>query len=117
MAQFDPDTIDEILRVLGYQEPYERILKSTLVEQNFAETVIDRAEVILPQLAKIDQQLFNSLEDTMAIDVGELRLNYPQHYAMLRRQARSLLAELAHLVGMAVIYNKYGNGSASVSYW
>ena len=123
MALFDTDDSHEILRVLGYTVPYTRLFLDNLSEQDFPDTVIDRVGTILTQIENIDKQIFASLPDTMAKEVGELTLNYRQHYAMLRGQARMLIAEIATLTGVQALdsaFSKYGGvggGAVALAYW
>jgi hypothetical protein len=119
---FDADDANEIIRVLGYQVPYERLYADQFQYKEFAETYIDRALAILPLLTSIDKQLIEMLPDSMAVEVGELKLNYRQHKQLLLSQATALLNELAGLVGLQVAYNKYSGAGANVcggnvSYW
>jgi hypothetical protein len=123
MALFDTDTCHEILRVLGYTVPYTRIYLDNLEAQDFPDTVVDRVGTILAQIENIDKQIFASLPDTMAKEVGELVLNYRQHYAMLRGQARMLLKEISTLTGvnaLSTAFDKYGGvggGAIALAYW
>jgi hypothetical protein len=123
MALFDTDDCHEILRVLGYTVPYTRIYLDNLAAQDFPDTVVDRVGAILTQIENIDKQIYASLPDTMAKEVGELVLNYRQHYAMLRGQARMLVQEISGLVGVcaqAQAFSKYGGvggGAIALSYW
>lgn len=120
MAQFDLDEANEIIRVLGYQVPYDRLYSDQFEHREFPDTYVDRALAILPLLVSIDKQLIEMLPDSMAVEVGELKLNYRQHKKLLIEQAIGLLNELAGLVGLQVAYNKYaaaGNCMTGVSYW
>lgn len=117
MAQFDVDDANEIIRTLGYQVPYDRLYSDQFEHREFPETYIDRALAILPLLRSIDQQLIEMLPDSMAVEVGELKLSYSQHRRMLRSQATELLQELANLVGLQIARNKYRSGNPAVSYW
>jgi hypothetical protein len=123
MALFDTDDCHEILRVLGYTVPYTRLVLDNLSEVDFPDTVVDRVGTILTQIENIDKQIFASLPDTMAKEVGELALNYRQHYAMLRGQARMLISEIATLTGVPArenAFSKYGGiggGAIALAYW
>lgn len=122
MALFDTDDCHEILRVLGYAVPYTRTYLDNLALQDFPDTVVDRVGAILTQIENIDKQIYASLPDTMAKEVGELVLNYHQHYAMLRGQGRILVQEVAALVGMYAqpeAFSKYGGigGGVALAYW
>ena len=117
MAQFVREDCEEILRLLGYTVPYDRLIRDNLQNTEFTETVIDRALEIFKLLKDVDQQLVDLLPDSMAVVVGELKLSYPQHKRLLKDQASEWLAELANLVGMPIRNDKYRSSVGTVSYW
>ncbi len=127
MPTFTADQQAKLRLVLGYAS------KSSLLTNDFQESrtqaVIDRALAIVDELTRpanpatedqggIDAKLSAATSDSMAMQVGDLKLSYVQHVAHLNFEGSRLLCELGQILGIEPIYNKYKTtGKARKSYW
>jgi hypothetical protein len=62
-------------------------------------------------LDKVDIGLSGVVTDGMAEQVGDLRLNYSKHTALLRQEGSRLLNMIASLSGIPVLYDRFKAGS------
>lgn len=128
MPNFTQPQQDKLRVVLGYGS-LSNILVTELQEVR-SQAVIDHSLELLDDLTRpanealgdsggVDAKLKAAQSDSMAQTVGNLRLSYPRHVAHLKSEGSRALKELAHMLGIALAYNKYsGGGSVSkVSYW
>ncbi len=80
-----------------------------------------RVDRLLQDLQEIDEMLKNALRDSMAVEVGELTVNYGNHIAQLKNEGSTKLRELSVITGIPLLFDKYsgrgandGNGSRTV---
>lgn len=128
MATFTESQQNKLKILLGYAS-VPHLLTGELQDDRPQE-MLDQALLILDELTRpandaigdqggIDAKLSAATSDSMASSVGNLRLNYSRHTNHLKSEGTRLLTELAMLLGVRLLYNKYaGGGSASKrSYW
>lgn len=78
--------------------------------------VQDRVTAILSELAAIDEALKAGTLDSMALSVGELKVDYSRHIAQLERRGTQLLRELSFLSGLAIAFDRFSKSlSTSVT--
>jgi GTP:adenosylcobinamide-phosphate guanylyltransferase len=116
MATFTSSQKSQLKLVLGYASSPN--LLTTELDEDREQVFIDKAIAILADLASIDQQLIDARSDSMAKNVGSLRLSYTQHVAHLKSEGTRALTELSNVLGISIVHNKYRGASVStVSYW
>lgn len=116
MPTFTQDQQDQLRAVLGYASASS--ILTTELPQERSQPVIDRAIAILAELADIDQKLVEARADSMAKEVGQLKLSYSQHVRHLKSEGNRTLKELSNLLGIEVVYSKYGGSCSTMrSYW
>lgn len=84
-----------------------------------------RASDLVAQLDAIDSALASARLDSMASEVGELKVDYQRHISLLKSEGSRLLKELANLCGMIVAYDRFQGETATLrsspysiqSYW
>lgn len=116
MTYLTPLQVEQVTTLLGYGSVAHRI--DPYLKEGYLETVVQRVELILTELTEIDEQLKALRPDSMAQSVAGMQLNFPQHRALLRADASNLLKELAQILGIPILFNKYATApKAIVSYW
>lgn len=115
MPTFTPSQQERLKLLLGYAS-ISNTLTTELSEER-SQPVYDRTLEIIEELAEIDQNLRASRPDTMARQVGQMAVSYPQHVAMQKNAGQGLLVELGDLLGIEVISRKYRRSRSVVSYW
>lgn len=68
------------------------------------------AQQLIANLAQIDQALFQSVLDSMAEQVGDLRVNYGKQINLLKLEGSRLLKQLATIAQLPVLYDRYTSG-------
>lgn len=128
MPTFTQPQQNKLKILLGYASvPH---LLTTELQEDRSQEVIDHVLQLLDELTRpanesigdqggIDAKLSAATGDSMARQVGSLRLNYSQHTAHLKSEGTRLLNELAAVLGVRMVYNKYGGGASASkrSYW
>ena len=78
----------------------------------------------IADLEAIDTQLRAARADSMALEVGDLKVDYGKHVAHLRSEGSLILKRLESITGVPLRYNKYTGRSLEakstnsvVSYW
>jgi len=66
-----------------------------------------RVMAIVADLETIDGLLAEARANTMAINLGTMKLDFATHLAALKLEATNLLTELAQLSGIALFFNRY----------
>lgn len=110
---------ESIAAALGYPDA-PQFTMNTIQNENKMSAIVLRVGDLLDELESIDLKLTAATQDSMAVDVGELSLNYVQHVKHLKSEGSRLLNELAIAVGVPVQYNRYRPSQKSRSpgvYW
>lgn len=110
---------ESIAVALGYPDA-PAFTMSVIQADNKVSAIVLRVGDLLDELEAIDLKLTAATQDSMAVDVGELKLSYLQHVKHLKSEGSRLLNELAIAVGVPVEYNKYRPSQKSRSpgvYW
>ncbi|MBD2060503.1 hypothetical protein H6F88_31675 [Oculatella sp. FACHB-28] len=117
MPQLNPDTIEEVILVLGFTDA-PHIVDQRLA-QEYTSTTISQVHKLLAQLNHIDTLLNEALETSYVLGSRNAKLSYASHVKHLNSQGSSYLKELANHLGIYINYNKYSksNKSSTVSYW
>ena len=84
---------------LGYNDSK---LEPTLDEARTA-----KANALCSQLEAIDTALASAVLDSMAMAVGELKVDYAKHIALLKLEGSRLLKELSNVSGLPIAYDRY----------
>lgn len=74
-----------------------------------------KANDILLQLQAIDQAIAAATLDSMAVEVGSLKVDYARHLSLLKTEGSRLLKDLANVSGLSVAYDRFSGGAAGVS--
>lgn len=125
---FSEQQKNELLVVLGYGiKPYSQtqVLSDWLNELGTRSDLVSQITTLIETLTEIDEQLNSARSDSMAIAVGELKLDYRQHISHLKSEGSRLLRQLSALTEVAIKFDKYRGISPSssassisaVSYW
>lgn len=98
---------------LGYPtDDLEPVLETTRALQ---------ANSLMTQLAAIDAALSVSTLDSMAVEVGDLKVNYTRNIQLMKLEGSRLLKQLANLSGLPVLYDRFlppqPNPWSVQSYW
>ncbi|HEY9629367.1 MAG TPA: hypothetical protein V6C84_18850 [Coleofasciculaceae cyanobacterium] len=109
--------IDKIQVLAGYSA-YPILVVQQLAGP-YVQVAVDRVDAIILELADIDTQLRDLRPDSLAIEVQGMKLNFNQQRAILKQDGSQLLKELAQLMAISIVYNKYASSSACQSphYW
>lgn len=122
--------IDQVVLTLGYSS-ISKVVELSQLNETYSQVTIDQVLLLLDDLTRpanattgdqggIDAKLKAATADSMAVGVGQLNLNYPQHIAHLKSEGSRSLRELSNILGVSVAYNKYAGGSSTASmrsYW
>lgn len=108
---------DQVEFLLGYVN-FPHLVSQRLAEP-YKQVKVDRLDAIVIELADIDTQLRDLRPDSLAIEVQGMKLNFNQQRAILKQDGSQLLRELAQLMAISIVYNKYASSSACQSphYW
>lgn len=110
---------ESIAVALGYPDA-PPFTMSVIQSDNKVSAIVLRVGDLLDELEAIDLKLTAATQDSMAVDVGELKLAYPQHVKHLKSEGSRLLNELSIAVGVPVQYNRYRPSQKSATtgaYW
>lgn len=110
---------ESVAAALGYPDA-PPFTMSVIRSDDKVAAIVSRVSAILNELSAIDLKLVAATQDSMAVDVGELKLSYAQHVKHLKSEGSRLLNELAIAVGVPVEYNRYRPSLKSRSpgvYW
>jgi hypothetical protein len=102
-------TLLDISEALGYYEVIE-------TQYPISTSRMAQIDARLTALAAVDAGLSSLVQDGMAEGVGDLRLNYGKHGAMLRQEGSRLLKDIANLSGITLRYNRFGGKSTVYSF-
>ncbi|MBD2457973.1 hypothetical protein H6G80_28400 [Nostoc sp. FACHB-87] len=116
MAVLSQDQIERIELLCGYAQ-FQSLTRSQL-QLDFTQSVVDRVAEILSQLDTIDAQLVQVREDNYVTESRGTKLNYAYHTKQLRLSGLNLLKELASILGITLLKNRYLPGDyTNISYW
>lgn len=62
---------------------------------------------LMEQLNTLDTAIAEATLDSMAVSVGDLKVDYQGHLKTLKRQGSDLLKTLSNLVGIPVYYDRF----------
>lgn len=66
-----------------------------------------RIDTLISELATIDTQIETALNDSMATQVGELKVDFNRQIALLKNEGTLKLQEISNLSGLELMFNKY----------
>lgn len=110
---------ESIAVALGYPDA-PKFTMSVIQDENKVDAIVLRVGDLLEEIEAIDLKLTAATQDSMAVEIGELKLSYLQHVKHLKSEGSRLLNELAIAVGVPVQYNKYRPDRKSTApgvYW
>ncbi len=107
VSKIEIEVVDNVIILLGYPVDCRLEIRNKIMLSNLPPNISGQINRYLELLAKIDSQLESALEESMAVKVGELNLNYPQHIAHLKSEGSRILKLIAHTLGLEVKLNKY----------
>lgn len=95
------------------------------IEPTLSDARLAKANDLIAQLNAIDTALASATLDSMAVAVGELKVDYARHIALLKLEGSRLLKELSNISGIPIVYDRYYGSTAVVksqpysfqSYW
>lgn len=105
--------IEKIRYHCGYRE-IEQMASTPLTEEFSAEEVT-QVQRLIDELADVDKALTAARTDSMAIAVGNLKVDYRQHVQHLKDEGTRVLEELAHLTDIHLHRNKYKSSGQQYS--
>ncbi len=93
--------------LLGHTEDTPLPLLSVARQQE-----VDR---VILELTELDTLIAAALRDSMAIEVGDLKVNYDAHIAHLRGEASNKLRLLSVLTGLPLLFDRYSGRDLSAT--
>lgn len=102
MEQIPTTTPEAILEQLGYIEAPEN---NPIVNSKTSELVY--------RLNLIDLAISSAVNDSMAVKVGDLAVDYGKHIYLMKQEGTRLLKQLAILSSVPLYYDKYVGRHAS----
>jgi hypothetical protein len=101
-----PSLKEAILYRLGYNAS-NSLDYSTNLDLDFFSVTVSRFSNILTELENIDEKILLSLNDSMAMKVDDITVDYKQHYRHLLHEGHRLLGELSSLIAIPIKYDRY----------
>lgn len=117
MAVLSQEQIERVELLCGYAQ--FQTLTRTQLQSDFTQAVIDRTVEILSQLDTIDAQLIQVREDNYVTESRGTKLNYAYHTKQLKISGFNLLLELASILGITLLKNRYilTGDYTNINYW
>lgn len=115
MAQFTLSQIETFERLLGYSI-FSDVVRNQLTS-DYTQTVVDRALEIITELENVDLLLKEARETSYVTESRGAKLSYSQHVNHIKSEGSRLLQELAYILKIDVIFNRYLNKKKPISYW
>lgn len=109
---FTTEQQENILFRLGYSESNATDYESNL-EANYFAVRVARVDSIMSELAIVDEKILLSLDDSMALKVDSIEVDFQQHYKHLLVEGTKLLRELSNITGIPIFYDKYRSNCAN----
>jgi hypothetical protein len=112
MPPYTPEQIAILqtgLRLLGYNDSTDyRLIR--LAGDNLLPEIFDRILEIEAGIVECLDIIQTSLKDSLAVQVGELKLSYSQQIVLAKLQGRTLENELANLLDVPVHFSRFSLG-------
>ncbi|UKO99368.1 hypothetical protein [Nostoc sp. UHCC 0870] len=115
MAQFTTSQIELVERLTGHSI-FTELVRNQLTSE-YTETVVERALEIITEIESLDLLLKEARETSYVTESRGSKLSYSLHVKHLKGEGSRLLKELAYILKIDVIYNKYIGNKKSTSYW
>lgn len=107
---------DKVQLLTGHS--YFTTLTLQQLSNYYNQVAVDRVDEIILELADIDTQLKELRPDSLALEVQNMKLSFPQQRAILKQDGSNLLMELCQILAITPVYNKYKSSSCSQPhYW
>jgi hypothetical protein len=117
--------VEKLLVKLGYPEmepsiqstilPFDRVTAGNL---NLSSDRLARVNEILLELDRVDALLAEARQNSMAKDLGTMKLDFTYHINSLKVDGSILLTELGQLCRLPVFYDRYlGDYPASSTFY
>jgi hypothetical protein len=117
MAQFTTTQVEQLEMLLGYANSIT--LVHNRLSSPYSQSIYDRSIEIVAELGNIDSLLSgsnSSLDVAYVVEARSSKLSYTKQIAILKSTGSRLLRELAYLLSVQLVFNKYSSGS-TVAYW
>jgi len=119
---FSPEQKAKIIRYLGYANQDSTGSKgqtlqvlSDRLKQTWPTAFIAEVQTVLTALDTINEQQLSAIGKSRIIKADVITFDYGTHGKILSTQGQQYTAELANLMGVPILFNKYGGGS-KISY-
>ena len=113
---FIPQTSkDTIRRLLGYPVQGRLGLVLPQLNEDYPQDSIDRISEILIETQDIDAQRKDSRSQSMATEVDDIKVSFPQHLKYLRSERQVLIRELCAIVDLKPFADNQGASSNTVA--
>ena len=122
VALFTATQRAKIIRFLGYsnqdmlgsQGQSVTVLRDRL-DATYTPEFITEVQTVLTGIETVNQQTLESLTKSRIIQADVIKFSYTTQAQMLQQQGTSFVAELASLLGVDVLFNKF-SGTSQISY-
>lgn len=115
MAQLTVEQVEKVERLCGFSI-FSSVVRNQLTT-DYTQTVVDRVLEIFTELDNIDALLRDAQSTSFVVESRGAKLSYLSHVKHLKLEGSNLLKELAYILNIEVIYNKYSPKKSTVSYW
>ncbi len=83
---------------------------------DYSSSFISHVNQVLFDLASVDTEKRNSLSKTHLVKADVIEFNYGQKMKTLDQLGSQYVKDLASLIGVPILYNKYSGGGSKTSY-
>lgn len=112
MPKLSTQQVEQVALALGYGAATDL----SLAQKDFSNSAITSIQSNLDDLTAIDNLIRSARQDSMALEVGGVKVDYRQHLCLLRRDGSDLLKSLSALTSVPILHNRYQGQGQSYSF-